>query len=216
MKRMLQLTIGWLVIASAFGACAGPGNSLPPAREGRDEPAHESGQAVLDTAAAGQRAASGTACGAALPERVTQAIDGFAAELPPEYFARTHGFVVFPGVRRFGFGIGGAWGRGWVIDDGCPAGTVRFWQLTSGIQTGVRLVDLIVFFRDAEARQAFTSEGMTFMGQAGAALATMGAARSPGYSPDVALFARHRFGLMIEASIGFGSFAWRERGTPAR
>ncbi|MDJ0907331.1 MAG: hypothetical protein QNI96_15040, partial [Woeseiaceae bacterium] len=57
---------------------------------------------------------------------------GIARSLP--YFEDAYAIAVWPGVSRVGFGFGGAYGKGVVIEQGQSVGTVGYWQFSSGIQ----------------------------------------------------------------------------------
>ena len=61
------------------------------------------------------------------------------------YFDDAYGFAVFPSVGRFGFGFGGAYGRGVVVAGDKLVGRTSFWQFTSGIQAGAKYFSMIVF-----------------------------------------------------------------------
>lgn len=142
-------------------------------------------------------------------ERIARAMKAFEAEIPARFFEEAHGYVVLPSIKRVGLGLGAAWGGGAVFVAGEPAGRARFWQLSSGIQTGARTVRMIVFFRNEEAMEDFERNRLRFMGQTGFALFGWGHAITPGYHSDVAIFTQDGFGLMIEASIAGAKLGWR-------
>jgi lipid-binding SYLF domain-containing protein len=142
-----------------------------------------------------------------IDRNVERALATFRERVPPRYFDEAYGYVVLPSVKRVGLGLGGAWGRGVVFEQGVPVGRVRLWQLTSGIQTGARAMSLIVFFRDEVAMTAFRENRLLFFGQAGFAVFGLGYTRTPAYRSEVAVFSVDRFGLMIEATIAGGRIA---------
>ena len=141
-------------------------------------------------------------------QRVAAAIAEFAAKVPQRYFAETFGYAVFPRVRRAGYGLGGAWGRGMAFEAGIPVGDAGFWQVTSGIQAGARTLAMIVFFKDESAMRAYKDGRLQFMGQAGFAAASLGSMKTPAYNSGVAIFALDGFGLMGEASIAMGKLSF--------
>lgn len=145
----------------------------------------------------------------ALDDRSAAALERFERSVPARYFDEAWGYAVLPAVKRFGLGVGAAWGRGRIVEHGEVVGEVRFWQVTSGIQAGVSAVSLIVFFRDRDAMADLECGRIEFMGQAGLAVGGLGLLKTPGYDPKVAVFAAHRFGLMSEASVSLGRLSFR-------
>ena len=115
---------------------------------------------------------------------------------------------MFSSVGRFGFGFGGAYGRGVVIEGDNLVGHTSFWQFTSGIQAGAKYFSMIVFFKDREALEYYQQERLQFLGQAGVTLATIGANGTPAYNDGVAIIAVTRFGLMGEFTISGGKFRY--------
>jgi len=154
-------------------------------------------------------AAAGPDSGMALDARSAAAIERFEELVPARYFAEAWGYAVLPAVKRVGLGLGAAWGRGEVGEQGEVAGDARFWQITSGIQAGVSAASLIVFFRDRDAMADIECGRIEFMGQAGLAVGGVGLLKTPAYDPKVAIFAAHRFGLMSEASVSLGKLSFR-------
>ncbi len=125
------------------------------------------------------------------------------------YFDDAYGFAILPSVTRVGLGFGGAYGKGIVIAGDDFIGTTRFWQFTSGIQGGARNFSMIVFFKDEEALQHYKTSGVTFMGQAGIAVANVGIAGTPSYNDGVAIVTVTRFGLMAEFTISGAKFSYK-------
>jgi len=140
-----------------------------------------------------------------------KAIEAFKAEIPrtETYFDQAYGYVVFPSITRVGFGFGGAYGKGVVIQGDTAVGTSKYWQFTSGIQAGAKNFSMIIFFKDKEALEYFQSGKTQFMGQAGLAFATVGVAGTPGYNDGVAVVTLTRFGLMGEFTISGAKFSYK-------
>jgi len=122
-----------------------------------------------------------------------------------DYLQQAHAIAILPAVARAGLGLGGAYGRGLVIQDDAVIGRTHFYQFTSGIQAGGQLFSMLLVFRDPNALAEFQRGRIQFLGQASAVLVTLGVLSTPGYDPGVAMFAVTRGGLMLEASI---SGAW--------
>lgn len=98
------------------------------------------------------------------------------------FFEGAYAMAVFPSVTRFGFGFGGAVGRGFVIEGDTIIGTTRFWQFTSGIQAGVRNFSMVILFKDKKALEYYKEGKAQFMGQSGLAVANKGIAGTPSFN----------------------------------
>lgn len=143
--------------------------------------------------------------------RAAAAIEKFRSDVPgtAAYFDEAWGYAVLPSVTRIGFGFGGAWGKGIVVEQGALVGTTGYWQFTSGIQAGAKNFSMIVFFRDKEAIEYFKTRAAQFMGQAGITFANLGLDGTPAYNDGVAVFAIARFGLMGEFTISGVKFTYK-------
>lgn len=137
-------------------------------------------------------------------------IEAFQQRMPrtEPFFDQAYGYAIYPSVTRVGFGFGGAYGRGIVVQGDTAVGTSKYWQFTSGIQAGARNFSMIVFFKDNEALEYFQSGRTQFMGQAGLAFATVGVAGTPGYNEGVAVVTMTRLGLMGEFTISGARFSY--------
>ena len=142
--------------------------------------------------------------------KAEQAVKAFRERVPRTagYFDEAYGYAIFPSITRVGFGFGGAYGKGVVVTGDEVIGRTKYWQFTSGIQAGAKAFSLIIFFRDAEALAYFQSGQAQFMGQAGIAVATFGAAGTPGYNDGVAVVTMTRFGLMGEFTVSGVKFSY--------
>lgn len=140
-----------------------------------------------------------------------KAIAAFRDRVPRTraYFEQAYAFAVFPSVTRAGFGFGGAYGRGIVIEADRTIGTSKYWQFTSGIQAGARNFSMIVFFKDRQALEYYQLGKTQFMGQAGLALATVGVAGTPAYNDGVAVVTLTRLGLMGEFTVSGAKFSYK-------
>ena len=114
------------------------------------------------------------------------------------FFDNAYAYVVWPGVSRIGFGFGGAYGRGVVIEQGRAVGTVGYWQFSSGIQAGIKSFTMVLFFKDQETLEGLKRGDLQFVGQAGVDVGTAGAHGTPTYNEGVAIIAMTNVGLMGE------------------
>ena len=142
--------------------------------------------------------------------KAATAIAEFRERIPrtEKFFGDAYAFAILPSVTRVGFGFGGAYGRGIVVEGDDVIGTTGFWQFTSGIQGGARYFSMIIFFKDREALEYYKTGELQFMGQAGIAIATVGAAGTPAYNEGVAIVTATRLGLMLEFTVSGASFSY--------
>jgi lipid-binding SYLF domain-containing protein len=143
--------------------------------------------------------------------KAARAIANFREQLPrtERYFEEAYGFAILPSITRVGFGFGGAYGKGVVIEGDRAIGMTKFMQFTSGIQAGAKNFSMIVFFKDKEALDYFKAGALQFMGQAGLAFATIGVAGTPAYNDGVAIVTLTRLGLMGEFTISGAKFKYK-------
>ncbi len=125
------------------------------------------------------------------------------------FFEQAYGYAILPSVTRAGFGFGGAYGKGIVIEGDVAIGRTKFWQFSSGIQAGAKYYSMIVFFKDKQALDYFKASELQFMGQAGLAFAKVGVAGTPAFNDGVAIMTVTRFGLMGEFSAAGGKFSYK-------
>lgn len=137
-----------------------------------------------------------------LQERAAAAISRMRTKVERShpYFEDAYAIAVWPGITRFAFGFGGAYGKGVVIEQDEAVGTVSYWQGSSGIQAGLKNFVLVLFFKDKESLESLKLGKIQFTGQAGVDVATMGAAGTPTYNEGVAIIPLTNLGLMAEFS----------------
>jgi len=137
------------------------------------------------------------------------------------YFDSSYGYAVWPRIARGGLGVGASRGRGQVYVGGQLMGFSRLVEVSIGLQAGGQTYRQIIFFRDREAYDNFTSGGFEFdasasavavtaSAQAGAgtqgASASAGAgapntAAGAGYHNGLQVFTMAEGGLMYKATI---------------
>ena len=64
------------------------------------------------------------------------------------FFAKSRGYAVFPTVGKAGVGVGGAYGKGRVYDQGKYIGDTSVTQVSFGLQLGGQAYSEIIFFED--------------------------------------------------------------------
>ena len=125
------------------------------------------------------------------------------------FFEDAYAFAILPSVTRVALGFGGAYGRGIVVEGDDVIGTTGFWQFTSGLQGGARTFSMVIFFKHKEALEYYKTGELQFMGQAGIAVAAVGAAGTPAYNEGVAIVTVTRLGLMFEFSYSGAKFTYK-------
>lgn len=123
-----------------------------------------------------------------------------------DWFKDAYGYVIFPNVGKGGFGIGGAFGKGEVYENGKFIGEARLTQGTIGFQLGGQLYTEVIFFNKKENLSNFKESRYAFSAQMSAVAAAEGAAANAKYEHGVAVFTLAKGGLMYEASVGGQKF----------
>ena len=144
------------------------------------------------------------------------------------FFGNAYGYAVFPTIGKGGVGIGGAYGKGRVYEQGAHVGNTSVTQLSIGFQLGGQAYSQIIFFEDKRAFDEFTSGNFEFGAQANAVAITAGASAAAtttgssagasggrhdattkgSYHKGMATFTVTTGGLMYEASIGGQKFSY--------
>jgi len=123
-----------------------------------------------------------------------------------EFFISAYGYVVFPGIGKGGFVVGGAGGKGTVFKGGTPVADCKMSQVTVGLQAGGQKYAEVIFFENAEAYERFTSNNFEFAAQVSAIALKSGVSLDAEYADGMLVFTMAIGGLMYEASIGGQKF----------
>ena len=118
------------------------------------------------------------------------------------FFEEAVAYAIFPAQWRAGTGFGGAFGTGWLFEDGEVTGRAVMVEAFAGVNLGVQAYRKILFFRSEGALDQFKRGRFEFTGQANMAHVVGGRAATPGYHPDAAMFVEVKGGLLVEASVG--------------
>ncbi len=122
------------------------------------------------------------------------------AQLAP-FFAEAVAYAVYSDAFRASTGFGAAYGSGWLFRDGAIVGRTTMYQISVGVNVGAQWYRQILFFQTEDALRRWQRGTFAFAGEAGAAAGTWGAAASPSFGPEVALFTELRGGLLVELSV---------------
>jgi lipid-binding SYLF domain-containing protein len=149
-----------------------------------------------------------------------------------KFFGTAYGYAVFPTIGKGGVGVGGAYGKGQVYEQGKVIGETSMSQLSIGFQLGGQGFSQIIFFEDKRALDEFTSGNFEFGAEASAVAinAAAGAkanttgnsagvsggkndAKTVGaYHKGMATFTVVKGGLMYEAAVSGQKFSFKKKG----
>jgi lipid-binding SYLF domain-containing protein len=122
-----------------------------------------------------------------------------------------HGYAVFPTVGKGAVGVGGAYGKGVLYENGQMVGYCDLTQATVGIALGGQTYTEIISFENQKALDRFMSGHFAFDAQATAVALKSGAVANAAYSDGVLVLTTDEAGLMVEASIGGQKFSYEPR-----
>lgn len=125
-----------------------------------------------------------------------------------KFFKEAYGYAIFPTVGKGGMGIGGAYGKGEVYQKGALIGTTSLKQISIGFQFGGQAYSEIIFFKNKEALDRFTSDSYELSAQASAVAVKAGAATTAVYDNGLAIFTMAKGGLMYEATVAGQKFSY--------
>ena len=145
------------------------------------------------------------------------------------FFAKAHGYAVFPTIGKGGVVVGGAYGKGRVYRKGKQIGNASMTQVTAGFQLGGEAFSEIIFFENEAALKRFIKGNFEFGAEASAVVITAAAdakANTTGasagasvtehkaatigvYHNGMATFTVTKGGLMYEATLGGQKFSYK-------
>jgi lipid-binding SYLF domain-containing protein len=125
------------------------------------------------------------------------------------FFDTASGYAVFPNVGKGAVGVGGAYGRGQLFQNGQAVGYCSLTQASVGLALGGQAYTELIFFEDQPALDRFKSGNYTFAAQASAVALKSGASTNARYADGVAVFTMGEAGLMVEASVGGQKFSYQ-------
>jgi len=124
------------------------------------------------------------------------------------WFESAYAYAVYPRVVKGGFIVGGAHGKGLIIQADRTVGKTTLSQLTVGAQLGGQAYAEYIMFKDQVAFEHFTRGNYEFGAQVSAVAITLGASADAAYDSGVAIFTLAKGGLMFEASVGGQKFSY--------
>jgi lipid-binding SYLF domain-containing protein len=147
------------------------------------------------------------------------------------FFQQSYGYAVFPTIGKGGLGIGAAHGSGHVYAEGMRIGRVTMNQVSVGFQAGGEAYSEIIFFKDKQSMDNFTSGNFEFSADVGAIAITAAADVSVGstgadagasatktaaataseFTRGMAVFTIAKGGLMYNATVAGQKFSYTSR-----
>jgi len=122
-----------------------------------------------------------------------------------------YGYSVFPNVDKGGLGVGGAYGRGVVYEQGQHKGYSDLTQGTVGVQAGGQSFSELLVFENKAALDRFKAGEFGFAAGASAVVLTSGAATNANFVDGVAVVVKPTSGVMVEAAIGGQKFTYQAK-----
>lgn len=122
-----------------------------------------------------------------------------------------HGYAILPTVGKGAIGVGGAYGKGDVYEQGKLIGYCDMSQASIGFALGGQAYTEIIVFQTKDALTNFKSGKFTFDAQATAVALKSGAGANAKFSNGIAVFTFGESGLMYEASIGGQKFDFQAK-----
>jgi lipid-binding SYLF domain-containing protein len=121
------------------------------------------------------------------------------------------GYAIFPEVAKGAVGVGAAYGKGDVYQNGVVVGYCDMTQASIGFQLGGQAYSEILVFENPAAVERFKNGSFRFDAQATAVALQSGAGANAKFANGVAVFTMDEAGLMYEASIGGQKFSYQSK-----
>ena len=148
---------------------------------------------------------------ASLERQAKETLTKFKSESPGYYKVYNDasvGVAVFPSVGKGAIGVGGAYGKGVLYENGKVVGYCDLTQASIGFQLGGQAYAELIFFENKAALGSFKNSELEFAAQASAVAIKADASANANYTNGVAVFTLDGTGLMYEASIGGQGFTF--------
>ncbi|MCE9589619.1 MAG: hypothetical protein K8S99_03750 [Planctomycetes bacterium] len=127
------------------------------------------------------------------------------------FISSAAGYAVFPSVGKGAVGVGGAYGKGVLYQNGRIVGYCDVSQASIGVALGGQAYTEILCFESREAVETFKQGHFRFDAQATAVALKSGEGANAKYVNGVEVFTMDEAGLMYEASIGGQKFSYQSK-----
>jgi lipid-binding SYLF domain-containing protein len=173
-----RIVAALLLAIGLMGGCS----TAPPSQEGKDELVRQARAALREW------------------DRDVPGLEGFAR--------RSYGYAAFPTVAKGGLGVGAAYGRGVVYEQGEHLGYADLSYLSLGLQVGGQAYQVLVAFDNEGALERFTQGRLDFSADASGVLLEAGYVVNVTFIEGVTVFSRPIGGVMGEAAMGGQRFTF--------
>jgi lipid-binding SYLF domain-containing protein len=149
-----------------------------------------------------------------LEARANATIDEMSAHDPDLRGALSSaaGYAVFPDIGKAGAGVGGAFGRGVLYQNGRPSGFVKVEQGSVGAQLGAQTFAEVLILSDAPTVERLKRGELAAGADAGAVALTAGALAHAQLGNGVRAVVMPRGGLMAELTLSGQRIKYEPRG----
>jgi lipid-binding SYLF domain-containing protein len=146
-------------------------------------------------------------------EAAQEAIKAFQATDPDLkiFFEKARGYAVFPTVGKASMGMGGAYGKGTVFEQGKEIGTTTLKQVSMGFAFGGEAYREIIFFQDQKTLDDFKKGNFELGAQASAVALKKGASKNVDFEKGVAVFTQTKGGMMFDVSVSGQKFTFEPK-----
>jgi lipid-binding SYLF domain-containing protein len=124
---------------------------------------------------------------------------------------RAYGYVIFPSVAKGGLIVGGAYGRGEVLEEGHMIGFADMQQASVGLQAGGQEYSELIVFETQKTLREFKGGNFAFGANASAIALKAGASGTAQFQNGIAVFTDAKSGLMFEAAIAGQKFKFEPK-----
>jgi lipid-binding SYLF domain-containing protein len=150
---------------------------------------------------------------ATLASEVNSGLQTMVNEHPAmaKHFKSAYAYAYFPKITKGGLGVGGAGGKGLVVEQGSVIGSSSLMQATIGLQAGGQTYSELILFENKAALDRFTNEKFKLSAGASAVALKKGTGAEMAYQDGVSIFTRAIGGVMAEASVGTQKFKFHPK-----
>lgn len=120
-----------------------------------------------------------------------------------------YGYAVFPKVTKGGLGVGGAYGRGVVYEQGRHVGYSDLSWASVGLQAGAQTFSELLVFENKVALDRFKAGQLNFAAGTSAVVLKSGVSANANFVDGVAVVVNPIGGAMVEAAIGGQQFTYQ-------
>jgi lipid-binding SYLF domain-containing protein len=131
-----------------------------------------------------------------------------------DFVNQGHGYAIFPAIGKGAVGVGGAYGRGEVWEQGKFVGYTDMTQGLVGAAIGGENYSEVIVFQDRDALERFEAGNFSFEANASAIAIESGAGASAKFQNGVSVMVHPRAGLMAEASVAGQKFTFQPHTRP--